>query len=85
MLYGWICPVCNKVNAPWVEHCDCNKNTRNSNFSNEVVRSDEDCCKHKWVVTGVSTAGTHYRCAYCGETKTEQYNTDSYARNITNY
>lgn len=74
MLYGWICPVCNKVNAPWVEHCDCNKNTRNSNFSNETVRTNNDCCKHKWVVTGVSTVGTHYKCAYCGEIKTIAYN-----------
>lgn len=20
---GWICPRCQKVHAPWVEHCDC--------------------------------------------------------------
>ena len=83
MLEGWICPVCNKVNAPWVEHCDCNKNTRNSNFSNETPCSDKDCCKHKWVVTGVSTAGTHYRCAYCGDIKTITYNENNYITEIT--
>ena len=83
MLEGWICPVCNRVNAPWVEHCDCYKNTRNSNFSNETPCSDKDCCKHKWVVTGVSTAGTHYRCAYCGDIKTITYNENNYITEIT--
>ena len=24
--YGWICPRCDKVNAPWKSECDCNKN-----------------------------------------------------------
>ena len=84
MLYGWICPVCNKVNAPWVEHCDCNKNTRNSNFSNKMVHPDEDCCKHKWVVTGVSTVGTHYRCAYCGDIKTIAFGENNSITEITN-
>lgn len=83
MLYGWVCPVCNKVNAPWVEHCDCNKNTRNSNFSNETPCPDEDCCKHQWVVTGVSTAGTHYRCAYCGDIKTIAFDENNYIKEIT--
>lgn len=23
--YGWVCPLCNTVHAPSVEHCDCNK------------------------------------------------------------
>ena len=83
MLEGWICPRCKRVNAPWVDHCDCNENTRNSNFSNETPCSDKDCCKHKWVVTGVSTAGTHYRCAYCGEIKTITYNENNYITEIT--
>ena len=84
MLEGWICPRCKLVNAPWVDHCDCYKNTQNSNFSNETPCPDEDCCKHQLVVTGISTAGTHYRCICCGETKTEHYNTDGYVRNIIN-
>jgi len=21
--YGWVCPVCNRVNAPWVSSCPC--------------------------------------------------------------
>ena len=83
MLEGWICPRCKRVNAPWVDHCDCNENTRNSNFSNETPCSDKDCCKHKWVVTGVSTAGTHYRCAYCGDIKTITYNENNYITEIT--
>ena len=22
--YGWVCPVCGKVNAPWASQCTCN-------------------------------------------------------------
>jgi hypothetical protein len=22
--YGWVCPKCGKVNAPWISSCDCN-------------------------------------------------------------
>lgn len=22
--YGWVCPKCNNVNAPWKSTCDCN-------------------------------------------------------------
>ena len=22
--YGWVCPICGKVHAPWVKECDCN-------------------------------------------------------------
>ena len=21
--YGWVCPKCGRVNAPWKDHCDC--------------------------------------------------------------
>lgn len=24
--YGWICPICGTVNAPWKPTCDCDKN-----------------------------------------------------------
>lgn len=23
MSYGWVCPKCGRVNAPWKDHCDC--------------------------------------------------------------
>lgn len=23
MTYGWVCPVCGKVNAPWASECTC--------------------------------------------------------------
>ena len=25
--YGWVCPKCGRVNAPWKDHCDCNEST----------------------------------------------------------
>ena len=24
--YGWACPRCNRINAPWVRQCDCGGN-----------------------------------------------------------
>ena len=23
MMEGWLCPRCNKINAPWVSQCSC--------------------------------------------------------------
>ena len=34
--YGWICPRCKKVNAPWVKQCDCeNEQLSNIDFNKE--------------------------------------------------
>lgn len=33
---GWVCPRCDKVNAPWVDHCDC------SNTVTVIVPDDND-------------------------------------------
>ena len=74
MLEGWICPRCKRVNAPWVDHCDC--------IDDSLKTNNINCC-HQWVLTGVSTVGTHYRCAYCGEIKTIAYNENNYAKEIT--
>ena len=30
--YGWICPRCGKVNAPWMATCNCGDYSWNSNF-----------------------------------------------------
>ena len=76
MLEGWICPRCKRINAPWVDHCDC--------IDDSLKTNNINCC-HQWVPGTVSTAGTMYVCAICGATKMEHYNTDGYVRNITNY
>lgn len=26
--YGWACPRCNRINAPWVRQCDCSRNDK---------------------------------------------------------
>lgn len=65
--YGWICPRCGKVHAPWVSECDCSNNTTTTTTS-----TDGTCvnvCDHAWIVSGQTTAGTTYRCARCGAVK----------------
>lgn len=27
-IYGWECPRCGRINAPWKSSCDCNSNNR---------------------------------------------------------
>ncbi len=62
---GWICPRCGRVNAPFTPYCDCELNT-SSNFTTSA-------CGHHWVLDGIDTIGSHYRCVLCGETKFENY------------
>ena len=64
--YGWVCPVCGKVNAPWVDACNCHKKTTN------VISG----CPHSWVPVSIgnSTAVTLYRCEFCGQMRSELSN-----------
>ena len=62
--YGWICPKCGKVHAPWDPECDCN-NLRTVATTNGI------CCQHSWRTIGQSSAGMIYQCEYCGTVKTE--------------
>ena len=43
-------------------------------ITNKVCESESD---HEWECTGVSTAGTTYRCKKCHATKTHPYNFNS--------
>ena len=71
---GWICPRCGRVNAPFMPYCDCKVSV------SDIIPNQ---CNHQWECYGVSTAGTHYRCAKCGQTKTEIYNPEHYVVTIT--
>lgn len=35
--YGWICPRCGKVNAPFVPNCSCTESVTTSTCGNETV------------------------------------------------
>ncbi len=69
MKEGWICPRCGKVNAPFIESCDCKPYEAVSN-------TDSECgCGgfHDWQLISVwnrtDGAGYRGRCRKCGETK----------------
>lgn len=45
MKEGWLCPRCNKVNAPWVSQCSCkdfysNKNNCNLNITEMYLKDN---------------------------------------------
>lgn len=62
---GWVCPRCGRVNAPFTPYCDCKLSVQ-SNFT-------ETPFNHQWVLEGMDTGGSHYRCTLCGERKHESY------------
>lgn len=60
--YGWICPKCNKVHAPWVSECDCNKPSQTY-----TTNSSTENCQHSWIPIAGGTGGTIYLCEFCGK------------------
>lgn len=41
--YGWICPICGVVNAPWKDRCDCISNIPQENKINYTCEATYDC------------------------------------------
>ena len=65
---GWICPRCNKVNAPSVKECDCEIKSviYNKNLEHE--------CKHEYVIISEdriskSDSIMYLKCKKCGHIK----------------
>ena len=42
MSYGWVCPKCGRVNAPWKDHCDCDGG------SGPIWKFDYDNPPYRW-------------------------------------
>lgn len=67
MKEGWICPRCDKVNAPFIEQCTCENDTSTLPISNMG-------CVHDWIWDGISpdTSGVMYKyhCVKCGKIAT---------------
>ena len=75
MKEGWLCPRCGRINAPFIDHCECKPGTYiqegNSNISELTNISECIQGNHDWRCIGIETGGTKYRCSRCGERKTE--------------
>lgn len=49
--YGWVCPKCNRVNAPWKSTCDC---FTNNNWQINWNVSDKTAIPNDWWKTYVT-------------------------------
>lgn len=70
--YGWICPKCGKVHAPWVPECDCEWCDNHHDSTTNTATPISGTCNngdHAWILSEQTTAGTIYRCARCGAQK----------------
>ena len=71
MQEGWLCPRCKKVNAPWVPHCDCKSEDKESSQKINESKWGYHCptCK-QWCQNGQmhicyysSPSGTEIWCS----------------------
>jgi len=60
--YGWECPRCGKINAPWKSQCDCTRNnwtiTCNGTTTNQISKNYtnlNDLCVSGTQVTSLQT------------------------------
>ena len=60
--YGWECPRCGKINAPWKSQCDCTRNnwtiTCNETTTNQISKNYtnlNDLCVNGTQVTSLQT------------------------------
>ena len=69
MKEGWICPICGKVNAPFIGWCDCKQDMPVSNANDECGcgGAHEWCINSCWNTTIGS--GFTYICRKCGKMK----------------
>jgi predicted RNA-binding Zn-ribbon protein involved in translation (DUF1610 family) len=63
--FGWECPRCGKINAPWNPSCDCK-----ATMEKTVVEAG---CEHVWECTGMNTSSNTFRCKKCGMEKNEPH------------
>ncbi|MFA5054150.1 MAG: hypothetical protein WC565_08835 [Parcubacteria group bacterium] len=54
--YGWVCPLCGKVNAPWVASCDCVKKPGKSHIGNPITGTITYLGDTPYTFTATSTA-----------------------------
>lgn len=66
---GWQCPICKRVNAPWVNSCPCNSITYH--ISTNTTSLEFSTCDHEWRYDGLEENRFHFTCKKCGAKKYE--------------
>ena len=68
---GWICPRCNKVNAPFVKECDCNDDSNYTNgiprilFTSVIEECNHSICEHEYVIEKTKVIDKYNSIMYC--------------------
>ena len=82
--FGWECPRCHKIHAPWIAHCDCPALTFSTNTGNWGASRFPPVCEHDF---GEGNC-YHEECKfYCGDPKKAREKRDYFsglARAIAN-
>ena len=65
----WICPRCQKVNAPWKDSCSCTPQSCACETATAQTAQYENDCNHEFFLIVDTPATSQYVCFKCGKIK----------------
>ena len=59
--WGWECPRCGQINAPWASHCDCRKNyyTITASTTGSITARNGSCPIYTQINNSVTDGKSH--------------------------